>query len=357
MKLSAQISTFLVLVAALVGMGIYVNAIDIDTDAPTLQESLLPFTYPDPNRPAATEVRGVSFRYPRGWQLAASGSTINLQRPIERTNPDKGSYALQLAFQQADTDDLASLLESLAPGAQAETTEAGGLPGLRAVQTTSDGLNLTEVVRLNDENFVLALRSTQPFSSAGWDAVQGEIDAMLDSIVVAPDAGLVPNAIVYSTIPEGWGVLQENKYFFIAATPADAAVPTAGVQVIALPAREALAAMGQLLAIPAGKSIADAQTPIDFLRFYEDLPEDSEIPVTSPLTEVEYFGLKGVEVGIASPSLGDIHYMALDGEDDYYVLVLTQISDEANAQELRAKIEEILAGVTYNTPDPSFYQQ
>ncbi|MBZ0309270.1 MAG: hypothetical protein K8I82_24610, partial [Anaerolineae bacterium] len=74
MKISAQIWAFVVMMVAL-GIGIYyVDSIDVDTEVKTAEETRLPQVFPAEGQDNPT---GLTFRYPRGWQVANDNVTFN----------------------------------------------------------------------------------------------------------------------------------------------------------------------------------------------------------------------------------------------------------------------------------------
>src|SRR5687768_6516266 len=67
MRLPASVSTFMVLLVALLGTVLYVDSRDIDTTVRTAEESRLPNTYPE-------NAEAPFLRYPADWQLTTEPS-------------------------------------------------------------------------------------------------------------------------------------------------------------------------------------------------------------------------------------------------------------------------------------------
>lgn len=358
MKLSAQISTFLVLVAALVLVGVYVNSLDIDTQVSTLEETLLPFSYPDPDRALSSDVRGVAFRYPRGWQLAAQGSSLSLERVLDRNNPNAGSYTLAMDFATSEASSAVEHLEQTAPGAAVQPFSVNRLEAARIEQSSAEGVNFAAVVRLTAENFMLTLRNTAPISAADWKKLQPEIDALLNSVTAEPDAGLAPAALVLGeALPAGWNVSDESKFFLIVEKEAGEGVAAPGFQVITLETSQAVQGLSRLLPLPPTADLSQVQSPLDLLRLFDEVEPNSEVGVSEPAHEVSYFGLDGLQLNVLSPSVGEVRYVVLDGTDGYYTIVAMQTGSAEDTEGAFAEIDAILGSIQYNTPSPSFFQE
>jgi hypothetical protein len=357
MKLSANIMAYVVLVVAVVLVGVYVTGIDTSTDVSTLEESLLPNVYPPEGQSITPDIRGVSFRYPAGWQVTSTDETLTLARPVDRFDASAGQYAFGIRVAQQEGEAAIAPVDLLPENfASAEITELerGGLPAVNAIVSAPEGVAVFDAVQLSEENIFFQMGNQGPISQDAWEDISDDIDGVLNSIRVE-DVTVVADAFTF-TLAEGWAEFDSGRDFFTVVIP-DAQAPEAGMQVVVLPPDRALQAVSSILPVTPGTvDLTIAPDPLTAMELYAELPEHP-VEFTQEVQDVSLFGLQGKGMGYTSPEINDTRITVLDPEDGYYVFVLVNILSDEPYETYADDIQSILDSIDYTTPDASFFEQ
>ena len=338
MKISTQASTFLVLVAAILGMGLYVNSIDIDTTTSTVEETLLPREYTDGE---LANIKGFSFRYPVGWQTSTLGDVITLSSP---QTDDLLAYDFTLTLSE-DTDSQPVDLLEIEGEANAESITRPAGQSQRNISVNSGLVAVQEVMRLSDEVLV-DIRTAQPIPETDWDTLKTDYDRIVNSIKNA-DIRVLREAFTYE-IPEGWTPGQITPYqVFATNTTEQGQNPERVVLTIVLPQETMTGYLSSRQFIPPGLLDPAAGNPVAMVQA---VVADDAAGVVQGGTDVEYLGFSGSEMIVEPGPDVFISVAVVDAEDGNYIAVITQkTGDDATG------IQELLDSMTYTKPDPSVF--
>lgn len=357
MKLSAQISTFIVMVAALILIGIYASSITIDTDVRTADETLLPNTF---TAEGEAQVAGLSFRYPRGWRVTAQESAFLLSAPKDPGNRTAGNnvFILNVVQQEGDSPlDPVTLLKETDPEVtQVEPIlEEAPYPAARSIVTVDEEVSVYEVMRLTDDNLFLLVENQQAIPQDEWDAIKDDFERVMNSVSAA-EVRLIPDALSYE-VPATWTVTSENALGFSASTPADQALatPEAALQVNINEAQPLFDAVTNLALQFGLTPPTDAVTPLEVLQVFEGA-EGGPAEISQPLVSVSYAGFEGLMIGF-SVSGTEQRVIVLDTQDGYYLLGVVTVLSPEGYEPYAEDIESMMNSIQYTTPDPILFEQ
>lgn len=352
MKFSANLSAFIVLVAVILGLVLYVDSVDIETEVKTAEESRLPNVYTGEGQ---TAVAGFSFRYPRGWEVVGSESGIRLRRPINFLDRESGNYDVRMTIEDNNAESLAELLPEV-PDADVREVTYAGLPAIEISQAANDNVNFLSLVQLNEDNLILRVENSEPIAEGDWDELQEEIDTILNSIV-ADDVRAIAPPLTVAQLPVGWAENPGPDTSITATKTDETGAPQAAVFVGVRQPQEMLDDIHSISADLTGSDpITDIENPVDLLEAYFSDFGSEDVSLLLEPAEADYFGLSGKEVGVSLAGQGELRIAALDAEDGFYVLVLQQVLVEGGFDTLGDEIVTVLESIEYNTPDPIYLE-
>ncbi|MFP4322095.1 MAG: hypothetical protein ACLFTK_06555 [Anaerolineales bacterium] len=355
MKLSTQIGAFIVLLIALALGFLYVDDITIETDVRTRADTLVPLSYAWDGQGGVT---GLTVRYPRGWQIQEDLNTVRLVRP-EDTNDADNRRNVVLVFDVLRGEDATDPLPDDLLPAEAEALNLdSGQPAARAVTPAEDGVNVQQIMRLTEgaDGAFLRISSAAFIPQGEWDeTVQDDLDRISEALVVADDFAFEPPLFDFS-LPEEWSIAERGAFRYVFITPPEAAQPQGLLQLVVIPADVAVSIYNQLMYIPGDVEPAEAETPIDLLETaYADGEGDDQVSVTNPLRDVNYAGLPGRAVTVTGQGIGDLHNIALEAEDDFFIIATAQVVDPAGYAAYADGVEALLNSLSYRIPDDAVY--
>lgn len=340
MKISAQIWSFIVLLAAIVVTLLVLGDVDLDTSVNNAQDTRLPNSYTMDN---LAGISGVSMRLPRDWQAV----------------PDPAGQALLLntSVDEQDVTFLASLVrqagatvEGLA-GEDGTVTSYSGLPASSAVLGSGDNVGIVKLIELEPGNFLRVENATQ-LSEDQWDALEDDLDAILNSMDVR-ELAIAPILFEFAELPADWIQVQTNDTTVVQLqAPAGGAQPSALVQLINVPAEEAVAFVtNNLNIIPQDAIVPPDPSVEDLFDVVSDASAESGITVLQPTTAVTYNGLEGIEVIIQGQGVDAFRLVSLDAGDGTQIIGLGAVlTGVENIDAYQQDILTILEGLTYNSP-------
>lgn len=346
MKLSAQIWAFVVMLAALIVIGIYVGGLDIDTTVNTVTENRLPLAFEGDSE---SYFEGLAFRYPRDWRVEALADSITLSRPVDFNNRTGAQHSFLLTV--SPFDEVSSLAEALGAGPDATISEnsRGGLPAAQAIISSGDVVQYREIVQLQDGLYLLIANSSG-LNSTTWDELSDDLNTIMNSL---DTQNLVysPPVLVYE-LPPNWTLNPANASdtSFNALAP-DPNNPEAAINVLV---EDASALLPQLRAFlnQRGLTTSEAETALALLE--EFLSGEYEgLSMIQGLSETQYIGFPAYEGAyqIESPQgVFEERLALIDPGDGNLILVVQQAVGAGGLANYTADFSAILNGLRYNSP-------
>lgn len=351
MKISAQIWAFVVMMVAL-GIGIYyVDSIDVDTEVKTAEETRLPQVFPAEGQDNPT---GLTFRYPRGWQVANDNVTFNFSTRADDEEVNLSMTLVQLA--NAGEVNLEEQLTALLQGSGIEPDPADieevdhalGAVQYQVENAADNTVSILEMGRLTQDNILYQLNSS-PIPQGSVDEVLEDLDAVFEKMNA--ESVVIPQPMFTYTLPEGWQLAGENEVSFQAVV-SDPANPQQGAVVLVRldPAEDTLQLLKGFVtdAVDASATLDDITTSEALLNFIAD---SEGVENASEVEDASYFGLEGKKVTFTTPSDGGIQEMAVMTDDTDSILVYTRYSSEEIKTALESQMQDFLNSVQY-TPAP-----
>jgi hypothetical protein len=328
MKLSTQTLAFLVFMAALLGVGLYVNNIEIRTDVNDRETTLLPNLY---EWGAQNDVTGFSFRYPRGWRIEPQTESVFLSRPDDPSDPASRATIFVV---------------------RAEAPESAPESGL-IVNEDAEGVTLSQAVPLGaveGQDYYLRFRSSAPIEPALWDDLRPDFERITASVTVQELSAI---ALAFNpTLPPDWALnnnLASAVRFAASHQPVGLEESTT-VDLRVLPPASVSAELNNILQQIGAPIRPSAQTPLEAFGALEGFTRGQGVETVLPLQEVEYSGISGLEYGGAFSSGEEFRLLVLDPKDGYTIFgIIVSSSRDLFSEDIPA-IESILNEMNYTTP-------
>lgn len=354
---SAQISAFAVLIATVVGVAVLTNRQEIDTSVNTRETTLLPNIYDGANQ---DDIEGFSIRYPLGWDVSDIDTlAVQLSRPVNANDRDGARYNLIMTFFEDPVVD--NPLAFLGEGATVLELEGVPFPaGELKNEDAAGNINVVQAVRLS-ETVILAINNDPetPIASGDWPAIRDQLANMFASIELSDDFGLVVDELALAPdvftfpIPEGWVKVNDNKVIVALQTPIDPAAPQAAVLQFGVLTDEQITGIlaERVAALIPNTDVSQITDPVELMNLFGTYEGDSElgILITTPLSDVTYFGLEGVEYGLET-SGGISNWAVLTADDGRHILVNKFVIDKTQTDALMSQMNDILNTVEYTSP-------